>query len=172
LHIECRIQYGVLAVAKPNLSSKTSLCFQRSKIKNFSLTGVGTGKERTLKALTISKDKPELPAGYASIKLDASGSHEDEASFSAPELTHDSKGRRWLVYAEGPREKAHLRLTPLGIDLQPLGRTFPITSDEVFGSEARLVALPDGKFVVVYIREKEGKSELVSEHLSCEIMKK
>jgi len=135
-------------------------------------TGVGTGKERTLKALTISKDKPELPAGYASIKLDASGSHEDEASFSAPELTHDSKGRRWLVYAEGPREKAHLRLTPLGIDLQPLGRTFPITSDEVFGSEARLVALPDGKFVVVYIREKEGKSELVSEHLSCEIMKK
>jgi hypothetical protein len=135
-------------------------------------TGVGTGKERTLKALTISKDKPELPKGYASINLDATGSNEDEASFSAPELTHDTKGRRWLVYAEGPREKAHLRLTPLGIDLQPMGRTFSITADEVYGSEARLVALPDGKFVVVYIREKEGKTEVVSEHLSCEIMKK
>jgi hypothetical protein len=134
-------------------------------------TGIGTGKERTLKALTISKDNPELPKQYTSIKLDAKGSHEDEASYSAPELTHDGKGRRWLVYAEGPREKAHLRMTPLGIDMHPVGRTFSITSDEVYGSEARLVALPDGKFVIVYIREKEGKTELVSEHLSCSVMK-
>lgn len=134
-------------------------------------TGVGTGKDRTLKALTISKDKPELPARYTAINLDAKGSNDDEASYSAPELTHDGKGRRWLVYAEGPREKAHLRMTPLGIDLQPMGRSFSITSDDVYGSEARLVALPDGKFVVVYIREKEGKTELVSEHLACSVMK-
>ncbi len=134
-------------------------------------TGVGTGKDRTLKALTISKDNPELPKQYASIKLEPSGSHEDESSFSAPELTHDGKGRRWLVYAEGPREKAHLRLTPLGIDLHPNGRSFAITDGEVYGSEARLIALPGGKLVVVYIREKEGKTEIVSEQLSCDVTK-
>lgn len=135
-------------------------------------TGVGTGKDRSLKALTISKENPELPANYTSIKLDPSGSHDDEASFSAPELTHDSKGHRWLVYAEGPREKAHLRLAPLGIDMHPVGRSFAVTADEVYGSEARLISLPgSGKFVIVYIREKEGKTELVSEHLACEIKK-
>jgi hypothetical protein len=134
-------------------------------------TGIGTGKERSLSALTISKDNPELPARYTPITLDATGSHDDEASFSAPELTHDGKGRRWLVYAEGPREKAHLRMTPLGIDMHPIGRSFGITADEVYGSEARLVALPSGKLVVVYIREKEGKTELVSEHLTCSVMK-
>lgn len=134
-------------------------------------TGLGTGKERTLKALTISKDNPELPKQYTSIELEATGSNEDEASFSAPELTHDKKGRRWLVYAEGPREKAQLRLTPLGIDLRPNGRSFAITPEGVYGSEARLVALPDGKLVVVYIRDKEGKTELVSEQLSCEVKK-
>jgi hypothetical protein len=134
-------------------------------------TGIGTGKERTLKALTISKEKPALPAQYSSIKLEPSGTNEEEASFSAPELTHDEKGRRWLVYAEGPREKAQLRLVPLGIDLHPIGRSFAVTPDEVYGSEARLVALPSGKLVIVYIRDKEGKTELVSEHLSCEVKK-
>ncbi len=134
-------------------------------------TGLGTGKDRTLKSLTISKDTPELPAKYTSINLEATGSNDDEASFSAPELTHDKKGRRWLVYAEGPREKAHLRITPLGIDMQPMGRSFAVTSGEVYGSEARLMALPEGKLVIVYIREKEGKTELVSEHLTCEVKK-
>jgi hypothetical protein len=134
-------------------------------------TGIGTGKDRTLKALTISKERPELPAQYTSIKLDATGSNDDESSFSAPELTHDEKGRRWLVYAEGPREKAYLRLTPLGVDMHPIGRSFAVTSGDVFGSEARLIGLPGGKLVIVYIREKEGKTELVSEHLSCEVKK-
>ncbi len=134
-------------------------------------TGIGTGKERSLKALTISKEKPELPAHYTSINLEPSGSHEDEASFSAPELTHDGTGKRWLVYAEGPRDKAHVRLVSLGIDMQPVGRSFAVTSGEVYGSEARLIALPDGKLVMVYIRDKEGKTELVSEHLRCEVKK-
>jgi hypothetical protein len=134
-------------------------------------TGIGVGKERGLKALTISKDNPELPSDYRSIKLDPDGDGDSEASFSAPELTHDDKGRRWIVYTEGPREKAHLRLTPLGVDLQPNGRTFAVTSGDVHASEARLIALPGGKLVVVYIRDKEGKTELVSEHLDCDIKK-
>ena len=134
-------------------------------------TGIGTGKERSLKALTISKENPELPARYAPIKLEPTGSHEDDASFSAPELTHDGKGRRWLVYAEGARDKAHLRIAPLGIDLHPVGRSFAVTSGDVYGSEARLVALPNGKLVIVYIREKDSKTELVSEHLTCDVKK-
>jgi len=134
-------------------------------------TGIGLGKERSLKALTVSKENPELPSDYTSIKLSPSGGHEDEASFAAPELTHDDKGRRWLVYTEGPREKGHLRITPLGIDLQPNGRTFAVTSGDIHASEARLVALSGGKLVIVYLRDKEGKTELVSEQLDCEVKK-
>ena len=134
-------------------------------------TGIGLGKERGLKALTISKENPELPSDYTSIKLSPSGGHEDEASFAAPELTHDDKGRRWLVYTEGPREKGHLRMTPLGVDLQPNGRTFAVTSGDIHASEARLVALSGGKLVIVYLRDKEGKTELVSEQLECEVKK-
>lgn len=134
-------------------------------------TGIGVGKDRGLRTLTISKANPELPADYRPIKLEPTGEAEGDASFSAPELTHDDKGRRWLVYTEGAREKAHLRITPLGIDLQPNGRTFAVTSGDVHASEARLIALPGGKLVIVYIRDKEGKTELVSEQLECEVKK-
>lgn len=134
-------------------------------------TGIGVGKERSLKALTVSKENPELPSDYTSIKLDPMGDDADEASFSAPELTHDDKGRRWLVYTEGPRAKGHLRITPLGIDLQPNGRTFAVTTGDVHASEARLISLPGGKLVIVYLRDKEGKTELVSEQLDCEVTK-
>src|SRR5205085_646966 len=135
------------------------------------VTGIGVGKDRGLKSLTISKNNPELPADYQSIKLEPSGSSEGEASFSAPELTIDDKGRRWLVFIEGPASKGHLRMVPLGIDLQPNGRTFSVTDGEVYASEARLIALPGGKLVVAYIRDKEGKTELVTEHLDCEVKK-
>lgn len=134
-------------------------------------TGIGVGKERGLKALTISKQNPELPSDYTTIKLEPTGDHEGEASFSAPELTHDEKGRRWLVYTEGAREKGHLRITPLGVDLQPSGRTFAVTSGDVHASEARLIALNGGKLMVVYLRDREGRTELVSEQLDCEVKK-
>lgn len=134
-------------------------------------TGLGVGKDRGLRALTISRTNPELPSDYTKIKLEPSGEAEGEAVFAAPELTRDDKGRRWLVYTEGAREKAHLRLTPLGIDLHPNGRTFAVTSGDVHASEARLIALPGGKLVIVYIRDKEGKTELVSEHLDCQVTK-
>jgi hypothetical protein len=133
--------------------------------------GIGLGKERGLKALSISKSNPELPSDYTTIKLDPTGDSEGEASFSAPELTHDDKGRRWLVYTEGARDKGHLHVTPLGVDLQPNGRTFAVTTGDVHVSEARLVALNAGKLLIVYIRDKEGKTELVSEHLDCEVKK-
>jgi hypothetical protein len=133
--------------------------------------GIGLGKDRGLKALSVSKDHPELPSDFTSIKLEPSGDSEAEASFSAPELTHDDKGRRWLLYTEGVREKGHLRMTPLGVDLQPIGRTFSITSGDIHASEARLVALSGGKLVVVYLRDKEGRTELVSEQLDCEVKK-
>ena len=134
-------------------------------------TGIGVGKDRALKALVVSKTNPELPKDWKSIKLEPTGSSEGEASFTGPELTEDTKGRRWLVYIEGPANKGLLRMAPLGIDLQPMGRTFPVTEGESYVSEARLVALPGGKLVIVYIRDKDGKTELVSEHLECDVKK-
>jgi hypothetical protein len=134
-------------------------------------TGIGFGADRSLKALILSKTNPELPADYQRIKLDPSESAEKDSSFSAPELTMDDKGRRWLVYIEGPANKGHLRMAPLGIDLQPIGRTFTVTQSEAYSSEARLVALPGGKLVIAYLRDKEGKTELVTEQLSCDVKK-
>ena len=134
-------------------------------------TGIGVGKDRALKALLVSKKDPQLPADYKPISLDPIGTHADDSSFSAPELTADDKGRRWLAYVEGPREKAHLRIAPMGIDLKASGRAFSVTTGEAYASEARLVSLPGGKLMVVYIRDKEGKTELVSEHLDCRVEK-
>jgi len=134
-------------------------------------TGIGVGADRTLKALLVSKASPELPADYQRVKLDPSESSEKDSTFSAPELTVDDKGRRWLVYVEGPANKGHLRVAPLGIDLHASGRSFSVTSGDVYSTEARLAALPGGKLVIAYLRDKEGKTELVTEHLSCDVQK-
>jgi hypothetical protein len=135
-------------------------------------TGVGAGKERSLKALVISKETLELPAGYIDVPLEAMDAGGDaETSFTAPELTVDKKGQRWLTYIDGPRDKGHLRIAPLDKNLRPMGRAFSITEGEVFASEGRLVSLDDGRLMVAYIRDSGGKVELVTEQLSCDVKK-
>jgi hypothetical protein len=135
-------------------------------------TGVGAGKERSLKALVISKETLELPAGYIDVPLEAMDTSADaETSFTAPELTIDKKGQRWLTYIEGPRDKGHLRIVPLDANLKPAGRAFSITEGEVFASEGRLVTLDDGRMMVAYIRDSAGKVELVTEQLACDVKK-
>jgi hypothetical protein len=136
------------------------------------LTGIGAGKEKSLKALVIPQDSLDLPAGYTDIDLEPlAGGEGEEASFSAPELTVDSKGQRWLAYVEGPNGKAHLRVAPLDKDLKPAGRAFSVTEGDVFGSEARLAALDDGRLMITYLRDKAGKTELVTEQLACDLKK-
>lgn len=135
-------------------------------------TGVGLGKEKTLKGLVIPRDTLALPDKLTDIGVkpyDASG--DEKAQFVAPELTLDSKGQLWLAYVEGPKDKGHIRIAPVGPDLQPVGRSFPITAGDASGVEARLHALADGKLVVAYLRTKDKKTQLVTEELSCDIQK-
>lgn len=135
-------------------------------------TGIGAGQEKSLKALEIPSGTLDLPAGYTDVTLEplAAGGGE-EASFTAPELTVDKKGQRWLAYVEGPKNKAHLRVVPLDQNLKPAGRAFSVTEGEVFASEARLVSMDDGRLMVAYLRDKAGKTELVTEQLACEAKK-
>lgn len=136
------------------------------------MTGVGQGKEKSLKALLISRDTLELPAGYMDVALEPTDSGGDaEVSFTSPEVTVDKKGQRWLTYVEGAKDKGHIRMVPIDKDLKPAGRAFTVTEGEVFGSEARVVALDDGRLMVTYIRDAAGKTELVTEQLTCEVKK-
>jgi hypothetical protein len=136
------------------------------------VTGVGLGKEKSLKGLVIPRDTLALPGKFTDIDptaMDPSGS--EETQFVAPELVTDSKGRMWLGYVEGPKDKGHLRIVPVGPDLKPVGRSFPVTSGDATATEGRLVPLEDGRLAVAYIRQKDKKTELVTEELECEIQK-
>jgi hypothetical protein len=135
-------------------------------------TGIGAGKDKTLKALVVPRDTLELPKRYVAIDVDALDTSGDaEASFTVPELSVDARGQRWLAYVEGPRDKGRLRLVPLRKDLQPAGRAFSITDGDAFGSEGRVVALDDGRLMVAYLRDLGGKVELLTEQLACEVKK-
>ena len=99
--------------------------------------------------------------------MDTSG--DAGASFTAPELAVDAKGQRWLGYIEGPKDRGQLRIVPLGKDLQPVGRSFSVTSANQSASEVRIQTLDDGRLVVAYLRDTDGKTELVTEELGCEV---
>lgn len=131
--------------------------------------GIGSGKERSLKSLSIDKKTLEIPKELAKVVLPPLGDSAGDASFSMPELTVDAKGQRWLLYVEGPKDKGHLRIVPVGKDLAPVGRPFAVTDGDVYASEGRLQVLESGALAVAYIRDRDGKSELVTEELSCEV---
>jgi hypothetical protein len=129
-------------------------------------TAIATAPSRFgLRALLIPIESMELPKGYTSIKID--DDHED--SESNPELVITSKGQRWMAYIEGPRDKGHLEILPINAELKRVGRPHPITEDEERASEARVVPMDDGDLLVAYLRDKDGKTELVTEEMSCEV---
>lgn len=134
------------------------------------LSGVGLGKEKTLKGLVIPRDTLKLPEKFTDVgikPMDASG--DSGTQFTAPELVTDGKGQLWLAYVEGPKEKGHLRIAPVGADLQPTGRSFPVTTGDAFATEVRLHALADGGIAAAYIRTNGKKTELVTEQFSCKV---
>jgi len=133
-------------------------------------TGIGLGADKSLKALRISRETLELPKNYGDITIQPMDTSGDAgASFTAPELAVDAKGQRWLGYIEGPKDRGQLRIVPLGKDLQPVGRSFSVTSANQSASEVRIQTLDDGRLVVAYLRDTDGKTELVTEELGCEV---
>ena len=132
-------------------------------------TGIGWGADKTLKALVVPRDTLELPERYVELGVKPAESGGTETSFTAPELSVDPKGQRWLAYVEGPKDKGKLRIVPLGKELHPAGRAFSVTEGDASSSEARVVALDDGRLMVAYFRELDGKVELLTEQLSCDV---
>jgi hypothetical protein len=129
-------------------------------------TAIATGPGRFgLRALLFPLETMELPRGYTTVKVD-DGAADNETD---PELVVDKHGQRWVAYISGERDKGHLELVPVGADMKRVGRPYLVTEDKERASEARVVPLDDGDLLVVYIRDLEGKVELVSEELSCEV---
>jgi hypothetical protein len=148
----------------------TSPAIGATKDTMYLVSGMNTGKEKSLKGAAVSREKPELPPKLTDIALTAMDATGDaETQFFGPELGTDAKGGLWLLYIEGAREKGHLRIVPVGPDMQPMGRSFPITSGDTYVSEARLVPREDGGFTVAYLRTVGKKTDLVTEDVNCEV---
>ncbi|MCU0659405.1 MAG: hypothetical protein MUF64_30325 [Polyangiaceae bacterium] len=131
-------------------------------------TSIATGPGKFgLRSLLIPMDTMELPKAYTPIKID----DDKEDSETEPELVIDKKGQRWLAYLEGEREKGHLEILPIDGNMRRMGRPYAVTEDKERAAEARVVPLDDGDLLVVYLRDNEGKIELVTEELSCEVKK-
>ncbi len=118
-----------------------------------------------LRSLKIPIDTLELPRGYASLKVD----DDDELSKTDPEMIVDKKDQRWLAYVEGERDKGHLEIVPLDASLKPMGAPYSVTEDKERAAEARLIPLDGGNILLAFLRDTDGKIELVTEELSCEV---
>lgn len=135
------------------------------------VSGIGLGKEKTLKGFVMPRDTMKLPEKLTDIGVKSDGDTEGEAQFTAPELVPDSKGQLWLTYVEGARDKGQLRIVPVDAALQPMGRSFRVTGPDQFATEARLAQLADGRLGVAYIRGAGKSSELVTSELSCTVQR-
>ncbi|MDC3952430.1 hypothetical protein KEG38_01145 [Polyangium jinanense] len=135
-----------------------------------------------LRALRVPKSQ-ELPKKLVAIDThmgdaghDHAHGHDDEAdhhdhSETDPTFLRDTQGRRWLAFIEGKRGSGDLELVPIDEKFQAIGKRFSVLDDKALASEVRLLPLPDGKILVVSLREGTGGTELVSEELTCDIVK-
>lgn len=135
-----------------------------------------------LRALRVPKNH-ELPKKLAAIDThvgdaghDHGHGHDGEAdhhdhSETDPTFVRDTQGRRWLAFIEGKRGSGDLEIMPVDEKFQAIGKRFSVLDDKSLASEVRLLPLPDGKILVVSLREGAGGTELVSEELSCDIVK-
>lgn len=118
-----------------------------------------------LRSLLIPIDTMELPKGYTEVKID----DDRDDNETEPELVIDKKGQRWMAYIEGERDKGHLEVLPINAEMKRMGRPYIVTEDKERAAEARVVPMDDGELLVIYLRDNEGKVELVTEELSCEV---
>lgn len=120
-----------------------------------------------LRTARIAGDKQEPPSGLSRAPVD----NDDNDSETEPELAIDTRGRRWMTYVEGERDKGNLVVTPVDGKLAAIGKPYAVTEDKERAAEARVVPLKNGDLLVAYIRDNEGKIELVTEDLRCEVIK-
>jgi hypothetical protein len=77
--------------------------------------------------------------------------------------------QRWLSYHQGERRRGVIVIVPVGDDLSAVGRQFLLETGDAKVYESQLLALDDGRLMVLYIQRREGAgAELVSEVLRCE----
>jgi hypothetical protein len=131
-------------------------------------TAMAKGKgEFGLRALRIHENKPELPKALSVVHTDKSGN--EALSESDPDFLHDAQGRRWIAHIEGQRGNGVLSLAPLNAEFKAVGRSFQITEEGERAVAARLIPLKDKGILVVFLREIDNVTELVSEEVHCKI---
>lgn len=122
-------------------------------------------KAYSLKALVVPRSTMALPSGYSDVHVDDNVTDAE----TEPELMVDKKGQRWLSYIEGERDKGHLELVALNDKLKRVGPVFSVTEDKERAAEARLFSLDNGNILIAFMRDLDGKVELVTEELTCEV---
>lgn len=122
-------------------------------------------KAFTLKSLVVPMATLDLPAAYSDVHVDDNPLDAE----TEPEMFEDKKGQRWISYIEGERDKGHLEIIPLDAKLHAAGRAFTVTEDKERASEARLFQLDSGAMLIAFLRDTDGKTELVTEELTCEV---
>lgn len=113
-------------------------------------------KERNLPAEMVPLAEPDAVVG----------------SRSEPDFARDSTGRRWLAYIAGERGKGQLMIAPVDESFRVTGRSYAVTKAEDAAAEARLIPMADGHLFAVFLRDSSGKTELVTEELSCQVVPK
>ncbi|MBL8716175.1 MAG: hypothetical protein JNL79_09280 [Myxococcales bacterium] len=131
------------------------------------VASMGIGKSNY--ALRALRATPALPATMSPVMTD----DDDSVSESRAEFLRDGKGQRWLAYLEDAEKgKGRLEIIPVDEAFHAVGRPYQVTKDDEKASEARLVPLKDGGFLVAYVRDTgDGMGELVTEDLDCKVSK-
>lgn len=138
---------------------------------HFALRGMRIPKTHELPKTLATIDTHVVDAGHDHSKgHDEDADHHDHSE-TDPTFLRDTKGRRWLAFVEGKRGSGKLELVPIDEKFHAIGRRFSHVEDKGLASEARLLPLPDGQILVVSLQEGKEGVEVVSEKLSCDIVK-
>ena len=77
--------------------------------------------------------------------------------------------QRWLSYHAGKRRQGELVIVPVNAQLAATGRPYTVTRADQTSYESGLFGLEGGKLLVVYLRNSNSGTEVVSETLTCEV---
>jgi hypothetical protein len=120
-----------------------------------------------LRALRVSGKDPKLPKQLHVVVTD----QDQKESETDPAFVRDAKGQHWMAHIEGERGKGQLSLSPLNSEFRAIGRSYTVTEDNEQAAAARVIPMKDKGIMVVFLRNGEKTTELVTEEVHCEVKK-
>lgn len=120
-----------------------------------------------LRAFRVSGKDLKLPKALHVVVTD----QDQEKSETDPAFVRDAQGQHWMAHIEGERGKGQLSLAPLNAEFQAIGRSYTVTGDDEQAAVARAIPMKDKGIMIVFIRNGDKTTELVTEEVHCEVKK-